>query len=103
MATATARPVQPSISETELFASEKTVAQKVLDTFGKIENFSNIRCVRVFDSHYRVNIFCERKGDGEFISDIFIAHSYFLTVGSDGTVLYCESENGSKPLVFLKD
>ena len=45
--------------------------------FSKIQNFSHIRAIPLYENKFRVNIFTKEEG---FITKFKIAHSYFTTL-----------------------
>lgn len=91
MSTVTPGIVKPSITvdmaEVETFANETTVANNILKTLGKIPGYYAIRCIRVFNNRFRVNVFVNRAGKGEFLPDTVIAYSFFVVANPDGSVV----------------
>jgi hypothetical protein len=61
---------------------DSTIGQQVMETLGKPEDLHKVLVRRLWDNHYRVNIFV---GADDYSNKI--AHSYFLVADGDGKIL----------------
>ena len=63
----------------------QTVIEKVLDQLGTPSNLTRVSAVRVWDNHYRVNVYCADETD-RAVTTHTITESFFVTMADGGIV-----------------
>jgi hypothetical protein len=66
---------------------EVAIGNRVLHALGQPDNFLRVQVRRLWGDHYRVNVFV-----GDDAASARVAHSYFLTTGSEGNFAACSPE-----------
>ena len=62
---------------------DQNVAERVLDLLGRPKNLHRVDARKLWDNHYRVNIFCDMDNDAP-MGRLRITDSFFVTLTDDG-------------------
>lgn len=77
---------------------ESVIKKQVIEAIGKIERMTKIRAKNVFDSNWRVDIWCELDDSKEeyLIPRLKIKYSYFVVVDAEGNIINSDPELGTE-------
>ena len=70
---------------------ESVIKKQVIEAVGKIDGMKKIRASNVFDSNWRVDIWCESESDSAseqyLIPKVDIRYSYFIKADAEGNII----------------
>tara|TARA_R100001244_G_scaffold88623_1_gene67504 strand:- start:278 stop:571 length:294 start_codon:yes stop_codon:yes gene_type:complete len=77
---------------------ESVIKKQVIEAVGKIDGMKKIRASNVFDSNWRVDIWCESDSESEqyLIPKVDIRYSYFIKADAEGNIINSSPELGTK-------
>ena len=71
---------------------ESVVKKQVIKAVGKIDRMKKIRARNVFDSNWRVDIWCESDTEECLVPKVNIKYSYFIKTDAEGIIINSSPE-----------
>ena len=73
---------------------ESVIKKQVIEAIGKIDGMQKIRARNVFDSNWRVDIFCASDAEECLVPKVNIKYSYFIKTDAEGSIINSSPELG---------